>query len=182
MLTRFRFSGPTQSIQGDILAVESIIKAFNAGEFFFAKTKQDEIDLWSARKEALWTMTSIKPKEQSLWSTDVAVPISRLAEIISEYHQSSHNTVLSRKLTPFCKDLSKEDASKLGIFSSIVGHVGDGNFHEAIFYDPKNESQTKAVMGCVHKMMDRAIAMEGTVSGEHAIGLGKKVGLSIGVP
>lgn len=83
-LTRLRFSGPTQGIKGDILAVESIMKAFNAGEFFFAKTKQDEADLWSARKEALWTMTSIKPKSQSLWSTDVAVPISRLAEIISE--------------------------------------------------------------------------------------------------
>ncbi|KAJ4396620.1 hypothetical protein N0V93_000841 [Gnomoniopsis smithogilvyi] len=148
-----KFSGPTQSIKGDILAVESIIKAFNAGEFYFAKTKQDEADLWSARKEALWTMTSIKPKSQSLWSTDVAVPISRLAEIIN---------------------LSKEDAGKLGIFSSIIGHVGDGNFHEAIFYDPKNESQTQAVMDCVHKMMDRAIEMEGTVSGEHAIGLGKK--------
>lgn len=87
-LTRYRFSGPTQSIKGDILAVESIIKAYNAGDFFFAKTKQEELDLWSARKEALWTMTSIKPKGQSLWSTDVAVPISRLAEIISKYRRS----------------------------------------------------------------------------------------------
>ncbi|CAN8105902.1 unnamed protein product [Discula destructiva] len=151
-----KFSGPTPSIKGDVLAAQNIIKQFNAGEFFFAKTKQDELDLWSARKEALWTMTSIKPEGHSLWSTDVAVPISRLAELIS---------------------LSKEDAGKLGVFSSIVGHVGDGNFHEAIFYDPKNESQTNAVMDCVHKMMDRAIAMEGTVSGEHAIGLGKKSSL-----
>lgn len=73
------------------------------------------------------------------------------------------------------KDLSQEEARKLGLFNTIVGHVGDGNFHETIFFDPNNESQKEAVMDCVHRMMDRAIAMEGTVSGEHAIGLGKKV-------
>lgn len=73
------------------------------------------------------------------------------------------------------KDISQEEARKLGLFNTIVGHVGDGNFHETIFFDPNNDSQTNAVMDCVRKMMDRAIAMEGTVSGEHAIGLGKKV-------
>lgn len=68
-----------------------MIKSFSPGEFFFAKTKQDETDLWAARKEALWTMTSIKPDGHSLRSTDVAVPISRLAEIISQLRPSSRN-------------------------------------------------------------------------------------------
>ncbi|ETS81465.1 hypothetical protein PFICI_06467 [Pestalotiopsis fici W106-1] len=148
-----KFSGTTAAIASDISRVETIVKPFNAGQFFFAKTKQDEVDLWSGRKEALWTMVSIKPEGFNLWSTDVAVPISRLAEIINA---------------------SKENASTLGLFNSIVGHVGDGNFHQAIMYDPKNESQTNSVAACVHKMMDLAIEMEGTVSGEHAIGLGKK--------
>ncbi|KAK6189666.1 hypothetical protein LQW54_013029 [Pestalotiopsis sp. IQ-011] len=78
------FSGTTAGIQSDISRVETIIKPFNAGQFFFAQTKQEEIDLWSGRKEALWTMMSIKPEGFNIWSTDVAVPISRLADIISE--------------------------------------------------------------------------------------------------
>ena len=79
-------------------------------------------------------------------------------------------------------DLSKQDCSKLGLFASVVGHVGDGNFHTAMFYDPKDPAQKAAVSKVVHDMMDRALAMEGTVSGEHAIGIGKKVGLLLSFP
>lgn len=69
---------------------------------------------------------------------------------------------------------SKSECSKLGIFASVIGHVGDGNFHVAMMYDPRDAEQTAAVSKCVHKMMDKALEMEGTVSGEHAIGIGKK--------
>ncbi|KAI1840451.1 hypothetical protein JX266_013335 [Neoarthrinium moseri] len=148
-----KFSGTTASINNDISNVETIVQPYQPGRFVFAKNKKDEVDLWAGRKEALWTMTSIKPEGYNIWSTDVAVPISRLAEII---------------------DSSKEAAAKLGLFASIMGHVGDGNFHQAAMYDPKDKSQTEAVTACVHDMMDRAIQMEGTVSGEHAIGIGKK--------
>ncbi|WQF79261.1 Putative FAD-binding oxidoreductase/transferase, type 4, FAD-linked oxidase-like protein [Colletotrichum destructivum] len=148
-----KFSGTTDGIKGDISRVKDIVQPFNPRNIFFAKDKQEEADLWAARKEALWTMTSIKPEGYSLWSTDVAVPISRLAEIIT---------------------LSKEDSGKLGLFASVIGHVGDGNFHQAVMYDPKNEGQRAAVAKCVHDMMSRALEMEGTVSGEHAIGIGKK--------
>lgn len=79
-----RFSGTTAGIQSDISRVDAITKPFNAGQFFFAQTRQEDIDLWSCRKEALWTMTSIRPDGFNIWSTDVAVPISRLTEIISE--------------------------------------------------------------------------------------------------
>ncbi|TQN67422.1 D-lactate dehydrogenase [cytochrome] [Colletotrichum shisoi] len=148
-----KFSGTTDGIKGDITRVGDIVQPFNPRNIFFAKDKQEEADLWAARKEALWTMTSIKPEGYSLWSTDMAVPISRLAEIIT---------------------LSKEDSGKLGLFASVIGHVGDGNFHQAVMYDPKNEGQRAAVAKCVHDMMSRALEMEGTVSGEHAIGIGKK--------
>lgn len=94
-----RFSGTTPNIKGDIVAVQTILKAFNAGEFFFAKTKQDELDLWAARKEVLWTLTSIKPEGHSLWSTDVAVPISRLAELISEPHAKPPSSLKIQELT-----------------------------------------------------------------------------------
>ncbi|KAH8655406.1 hypothetical protein BX600DRAFT_385420 [Xylariales sp. PMI_506] len=148
-----KFAGTKDGVKSDIARTKAIIKSCNPGTFIFAKNKEDEHALWSGRKEALWTMTSIKPEGYAIWSTDVAVPISRLAEIIS---------------------LSKEDASKLGLFNSVVGHVGDGNFHQAVFYEKKNEEHKKNVSECVHKMMDRALHMEGTVSGEHAIGIGKK--------
>ncbi|KAJ6043344.1 hypothetical protein N7460_004699 [Penicillium canescens] len=148
-----KFSGPTQEgVQADISQLQNLIKSCNPGRSYFARSKQEETDLWAARKEALWTMTSIKPEGHALWSTDVAVPISRLAEII---------------------ELSKKDAESLGVFASIVGHVGDGNFHEAMMYDPKNTAQKAAVQDAAYKMVGRALEMDGTVSGEHAIGMGK---------
>ncbi|KAJ5747108.1 uncharacterized protein N7511_008804 [Penicillium nucicola] len=148
-----KFSGPTQQgVQADISQLESLIKTCNPGKSYFARSKREETDLWAARKEALWTMTSIKPEGHGLWSTDVAVPISRLAEII---------------------ELSKKDAESLGVFASIVGHVGDGNFHEAMMYDPQNVAQKAAVKDAAYKMVRRALEMDGTVSGEHAIGMGK---------
>ncbi|KAK1724171.1 glycolate oxidase [Colletotrichum acutatum] len=148
-----KFAGTTDGIRGDVARVKEIVQPFKPRKVFFARNKQEEADLWAARKGALWTMTSIKPEGYSLWSTDVAVPISRLAEIIT---------------------LSKEDSGKLGLFASVIGHVGDGNFHQAVMYDPKNEEQRASVAKCVHDMMGRALEMEGTVSGEHAIGIGKK--------
>ena len=78
-----RFSGTTDAIRGDVARVKAICEPYHPGKYFFARNKQEEADLWAARKEALWTMSSIKPENHRLWSTDVAVPISRLAEIIS---------------------------------------------------------------------------------------------------
>ena len=72
-------------------------------------------------------------------------------------------------------ETSKEQASQLGLFTSVLGHVGDGNFHQIVMYNPDDEQQRQAVSNCVDEMMVRALEMEGTVSGEHGIGLGKKV-------
>lgn len=72
-------------------------------------------------------------------------------------------------------DISKDECSKLGIYGTIIGHVGDANFHTAMFYDPHNAEQKAAVKRVVDDMMHRALEMDGTVSGEHAIGIGKKV-------
>jgi D-lactate dehydrogenase (cytochrome) len=63
----------------------------------------------------------------------------------------------------------------LGVLASIVGHVGDGNFHEGMMYDPKNTAQKTAVQDAAYKMVGRALEMDGTVTGEHAIGMGKMV-------
>ncbi|KAH8778578.1 hypothetical protein F5883DRAFT_542256 [Diaporthe sp. PMI_573] len=149
-----KYSGTTDGIKSDVKRSTEIIRSV-AGNvpFHFAKTKQDEHDLWSARKEALFTMVSNRPEGTEVWSTDVAVPLSRLAEII---------------------EISKKECGSLGIFASVIGHIGDGNFHVAMMYDPKDEKMTKRVSHVVHDMMSRALEMEGTVSGEHAIGIGKK--------
>ena len=150
-----KFSGTTEGVKSDIKRISEIVHTTTNGRapFHFARSKQEEADLWAARKESLFTMASIRPPGTEMWSTDVAVPVSRLAEII---------------------DWSKSECSKLGIFASVIGHVGDGNFHVAMMYDPKDAEQAKSVARCVHRMMDMALEMEGTVSGEHAIGIGKK--------
>lgn len=149
-----KFSGTAEGVKSDAKRSGEIVRAV-AGNvpFHFAKTKKDEHDLWAARKEALFTMVSTRPPGTEIWSTDVAVPLSRLAEII---------------------EISKKECGSLGIFASVIGHVGDGNFHVAMMYNPKDEVLRKRVGEVVHNMMDRALEMEGTVSGEHAIGIGKK--------
>lgn len=148
-----KFSGTTDAIKSDIKRVGQLIKPHNPREFIFAKSEQEKQDLWAARKEALFTMVNTRPEGTEIWSTDVAVPLSRLTDII---------------------EVTKQDCSSLGLFASVIGHVGDANFHTAMFFDPKNPEQKAAVGKVVHDMMDRALEMEGTVSGEHAIGIGKK--------
>jgi FAD/FMN-containing dehydrogenase len=62
----------------------------------------------------------------------------------------------------------------LGLFASVLGHIGDGNFHESIMYDATDPEQRKKVEACVYRMVERALEMEGTCTGEHGIGIGKK--------
>ncbi|KAF9890418.1 hypothetical protein FE257_006086 [Aspergillus nanangensis] len=149
----FKFSGTTQSIDDDIARVQKITANHGGSDFEFAGSETEMQNLWAARKEALWAMLAQRPEGTQIWSTDVAVPLSRLADII---------------------DLSRKQAEKLGLFSSILGHVGDGNFHQAVMYNPNDPIQKQAVQDCVSLMVHRAVEMEGTVSGEHGIGLGKK--------
>ncbi|KAK3299677.1 uncharacterized protein B0H64DRAFT_317500 [Chaetomium fimeti] len=152
-----KFSGTTAAVQSDAARTAALIQQSvgdsGSSTFHVAGSRQEEADLWAARKESLFTMTSTRPAGYEMWSTDVAVPVSRLAEMIA---------------------WSQAECGKLGIFSSVIGHVGDGNFHVAMIYDPRDAVQKAAVAGCVHRMMGKALELEGTVSGEHAIGIGKK--------
>lgn len=68
----------------------------------------------------------------------------------------------------------KNGASGMGLFSSVMGHVGDGNFHQMIMYNPNKPEEKAAVKAFIDDMMRQAVALEGTVSGEHGIGIGKK--------
>lgn len=137
----FKFSGTKAGVKDNIEVVESIAKKHRGGDFEFAKDANEAKLLWSARKEALWSMLALREEGLELWSTDVAVPLSRLADII---------------------EISKKEMDELGLFASILGHVGDGNFHESILYDNTNPAERLMVEKCLHAMVDRALEMEGT--------------------
>ena len=150
----FKFSGTTAGVKDNISLTQAACKRNKGGEFLYAKTEKEAQELWTARKEALWSMLSLRREGDQVWSTDVAVPISRLADIIDE---------------------TKADLSNLGLFASLLGHIGDGNFHTSIMY--RDAAEKERVEHLVHKMVDTALEMEGTCTGEHGIGLGKKAAL-----
>jgi D-lactate dehydrogenase (cytochrome) len=147
----FKFSGTKPAVQDQIKQVKEISKTNGCLSFDFAKN-EDEIELlWSARKNALWSTIDISPQGYHAWTTDVCVPVSHLAEVIAQ---------------------TKQDLVRSKVFGTIVGHVGDGNFHAILVYDPK--TQRSAAEGVVDRMVQRALAVEGTCTGEHGVGVGKK--------
>lgn len=80
----FKFSGTKASVADNIKEVQAISKTYNGASFEFAKDEKEQNLLWSARKQALWSVLALRPEGTELWTTDVAVPLSRLAEIIGE--------------------------------------------------------------------------------------------------
>lgn len=147
----FKFSGTPAGVKEDIDIVQKLAKKSGSNTFEFARSKDEADTLWSARKEALWSDMAMKrsPSDR-VWTTDVAVPISKLPDIIEE---------------------TKADIDKHGVLGAIVGHVGDGNFHAILLY---NEEEYEKVHSVVHRMVKRAIEMEGTATGEHGVGLVKR--------
>lgn len=104
--------------------------------------------LWSGRKTALWSLIAQKRHpDDSFLSSDVAVPISKLADIIEE---------------------TKQKIQEAGLLGSTLGHVGDGNFHTSILYGEKDKAVAEKI---ITDLQMRAIEMEGTITGEHGIGL-----------
>ncbi|KAG9698947.1 hypothetical protein KCU95_g1814, partial [Aureobasidium melanogenum] len=149
----FKFSGTKAGVRENVDLVKKLSKQCKSLDFEFTADPEEQKKLWSARKESLWSMLALRKGDEEVWSTDVAVPLSRLPDIV---------------------EVSKREMDELGLFASVLGHVGDGNFHESIMYDGKNPEEKKKVEECVTRMVDRALEMEGTCTGEHGIGLGKK--------
>lgn len=152
----FKFSGTTAGVQDNMKLTTEIAKANKAKDFVYAKTEKEAHDLWTARKESLWSMLSLRKEGDEVWSTDVGVPISRLPDIIEK---------------------TKLEMDDLNLFASVLGHIGDGNFHTSILYQAKDPAERAKVEKFVHNMVDTALEMEGTCTGEHSIGLGKKESL-----
>ncbi|KAL3425156.1 glycolate oxidase [Phlyctema vagabunda] len=147
----FKFAGTPSAVKEQIGMVQKLAKSTGSKTFEFAKSQEEQAELWSARKEALWSTMSMRENAgDHVWTGDVAVPISRLPDIIEE---------------------TKADLAKSGMFATMVGHVGDGNFHTILLY---NDAQREKAEVLVHRMVKRAVEMEGTVTGEHGVGLVKR--------
>ena len=132
-------------------AAQAIAADHGGHGFAWAKAPEDRSRLWHARDNTLYAGLGLRPGARAV-ITDVCVPISRLAECLTE---------------------TRRDADAHGFTAPIVGHVGDGNFHMLILIDPKKPEETEGAKALQARMVARAIAMDGTCTGEHGIGLGK---------
>ncbi|RWA13686.1 hypothetical protein EKO27_g1416 [Xylaria grammica] len=146
----FKFSGTERGVKEQINIVKDLAKQAGSVGFDFAKSEQEQAELWSARKEALWSTMALAKPGDKVWTGDVAVPMSRLPQLIEE---------------------TKDDMKKSGMYGTIVGHVGDGNFHIILL---SNDEQRHDAEELVHRMVKRAVELEGTVTGEHGVGLVKR--------
>lgn len=147
----FKFSGSPAYIEEQVSKAKKIAASHGSNKFIFAKTEEEGNEIWAARKESLWHSLALAPTGSENYATDVAVPMSKLADLIED---------------------SKRDLINSGIaFGTSMGHVGDGNFHAGLIYNPETE---KDIAGKVAENINyRGLALEGTCSGEHGIGVGK---------
>ncbi|GLB35075.1 putative d-lactate dehydrogenase [Lyophyllum shimeji] len=146
----FKLQGDAPSIKNASKTVRDIVKKHGSSRFEFAATDQEAEDLWQNRKYALMSTLAATPGTRC-WTTDVCVPVSRLPQLVYE---------------------TKRDLLDSGLGSTIVGHVGDGNFHALILF--RDDKELEAVGKAVHRLVHRAIALDGTCTGEHGVGVGKK--------
>ncbi|MEA2986189.1 MAG: hypothetical protein QOD94_2443, partial [Alphaproteobacteria bacterium] len=121
------------------------------GPFDWATRTEDRTRLWQARHDAYWAGRALRPGVQA-FATDVCVPISRLAECVTE---------------------TQRDLAQSGLLAPILGHVGDGNFHVTLLVDMADADEVAKARAVYERMIDRALAMDGTCTGEHGVGQGK---------
>ncbi|KAK7693183.1 hypothetical protein QCA50_002749 [Cerrena zonata] len=146
-----KLQGTDSSIKETANAIKKIFQKHGSSNFEFAATQQQADELWENRKYALMSTIAAAGDSSKVWTTDVCVPVSRLPELVYE---------------------TKKDLAQSGLTSTIVGHVGDGNFHAIIPF--KGEEDLPLVSAAVHRLVHRAIALDGTCTGEHGVGIGKK--------
>ena len=148
----FEFHGSEQSNKEFIKIVEELSKNNSGSDFKWAETLEDRNKLWQARHDCYYSVKS-QGNNFRVYSTDVCVPISNLVE---------------------CINFTEEEIKKLGLKAPMVGHVGDGNFHAIIGYDPNKDGEYEKIRTLSNKLIDKTLELEGTITGEHGIGLHKK--------
>ncbi|KAM5296848.1 putative D-lactate dehydrogenase, mitochondrial isoform 1-T1 [Glossophaga mutica] len=146
------FHGSKQALAEQVQQAEKITQDNGASHFLWAKEAEERSQLWAARHNAWYAALALRPGSKG-YATDVCVPISRLPEILVQ---------------------TKEDLKTSGLTGCIVGHVGDGNFHCILMVDPEDAEELRRLKAFVHQLGRRALALHGTCTGEHGIGLGKR--------
>ncbi len=148
----FEFHGSEESNKEAIKIVEELSKNNGGSNFKWAESIEERNKLWKARHDVYYSVKALG-KNMKVYSTDVCVPISKLVE---------------------CVSWAEKEVSNKGLIAPMVGHVGDGNFHSVILYDPNDKEKQKLIKDYSDKLIEKALALEGTITGEHGIGLQKK--------
>jgi D-lactate dehydrogenase (cytochrome) len=145
------FHGTASSAREQVEAFAEIARAEGGGEYRWAERPEDRTKLWQARHDAYWAVRGLRPGAD-LISTDVCVPISALAACVTE---------------------TRADIDRLELLAPIVGHVGDGNFHVMPLIDAADPEERNKVQALLDRLVERALGLGGTCTGEHGIGQGK---------
>jgi D-lactate dehydrogenase (cytochrome) len=145
------FHGSDSSVGEQSERFGEIAGELGGGPFDWATKAEDRTRLWQARHDAYWAVKALRPNSTAL-ATDVCVPISRLAECVTE---------------------SQRDLEQSRLLAPIVGHVGDGNFHLSLVIDLADTDEVSRAKAFLERVVDRALAMDGTCTGEHGVGQGK---------
>ena len=148
----FEFHGSPAGVAEQAETVQAIAGELGGADFQWATRQEDRSRLWQARHDAYFACLQLKPGGRC-FPTDVCVPISRLAECIAE---------------------TQADIAKVNIPIALFGHVGDGNFHLVVLVDRDNPQDMAEAAWISERVVERAIALEGTCTGEHGVGLGKR--------
>jgi len=148
----FEFHGSENSNKESIEIVESISSENNGSRFKWAKTTEERNKLWQARHDVYYSVKAEK-NNIKVYTTDICVPLSNLVEAIQ---------------------FAETEIQNYGLRAPMVGHVGDGNFHVAIQYNPKDKDSYKVIREFSNKLIQKALDLEGTITGEHGVGIQKK--------
>ena len=147
----FEFHGSKASVVEQAEAVQAIAKEHGGMDFVWATKPEERSQLWQARHDAYFACLQMRPGSRAV-STDVCVPISRLAECVHE---------------------TMDDVKSYIAPVPLLGHIGDGNFHLMFLVDPAKPQETELAKEFNQRLVERALRLEGTCTGEHGIGLGK---------
>ena len=148
----FEFHGSEISNQENIKIVEEISKDNNGSSFKWAKDLEERNKLWKARWDVYYSVKALINNGR-VYSTDVCLPISKITE---------------------CVNFAEEETKKLGLRAPMVGHLGDGNFHVILPYDPKETGTYDKIRNFSDLLIDKTLELNGTITGEHGVGLHKK--------
>uniref|UniRef100_A0A7S1XGK8 D-lactate dehydrogenase (cytochrome) n=1 Tax=Compsopogon caeruleus TaxID=31354 RepID=A0A7S1XGK8_9RHOD len=147
----------SSSVEEQVLRLQSEVESCHGTRYAYS-TKEEEAEiLWTARKEAYWSAYSLVPNRE-IWTTDVCVPISAMAEIV---------------------EATKKELGEAGIVAPLVAHLGDGNFHFLMLLNSTDAEELQRATLCNDRMVRRAIELGGTCTGEHGVGEGKKQFLEV---